>query len=295
MLILDGGTGRQLQRIGAPFGQPEWSALALIKQPDLVLRVHMDFIHAGADIITTNTYSIIPYHIGDQRFKDEAPQLLDRAVKLCLRAKMLSNKNIKIAGAVPPMFGSYAPENFDPLNAPKMLRLFKEKLIPHCDIILAETLSSTAEIQLFQKIFKNCNKPLWVSVTLDDTNPAGNPKLRSGESLSTVIKNIKKTPFDAILFNCSQPEVMADAITIAFRMLNKKVPIGVYANAFPPRAQDSAPSNSDLTKIRSDLTPEKYKAFGREWLELGATIIGGCCGVGPEHIKALKDLASSSD
>ncbi len=295
MLILDGGTGRQLQRIGAPFGQPEWSALALIKQPDSVLRVHMDFIDAGADIITTNTYSIIPYHIGNRQFKEKAPQLLDLAVSLCLKAKALSSRDIKIAGAVPPMFGSYAPEKFNLSSAPKMLKLFKEKLVPHCDIILAETLSSIAEIKLFQKIFKNCDQPLWISITLDDNKPTGNSRLRSGEALSTAIDTIKKGHFDAILFNCSQPEVMADAIKIAYKMLNNKVAIGVYANAFPPRTPNSAPSNNELTEIRSDLTPRKYKAFGREWLDLGATIIGGCCGVGPEHIKALKDLSNLSN
>ena len=54
MKILDGGFGRELARRGAPFRQPEWSALALTEAPDIVKQVHLDFIRAGAEVITTN-------------------------------------------------------------------------------------------------------------------------------------------------------------------------------------------------------------------------------------------------
>ena len=64
MIILDGGIGRHLEKIGAPFGKPEWSALSLIQNPDFVFRAHHDFINAGADVITTNSYAIVPFHIG---------------------------------------------------------------------------------------------------------------------------------------------------------------------------------------------------------------------------------------
>ncbi len=66
--ILDGGMGRELLRIGAPFQQPEWSALALIEAPEFVRRAHDSFVQAGADIITTNYYALVPFHIVSQRF-----------------------------------------------------------------------------------------------------------------------------------------------------------------------------------------------------------------------------------
>ena len=71
MIILDGGIGRHLEKIGAPFGQPEWSALSLIQDPDFVFRAHHDFINAGADVITTNSYAIVPFHIGRSLFEQE--------------------------------------------------------------------------------------------------------------------------------------------------------------------------------------------------------------------------------
>ena len=71
MIVLDGGIGRHLEKMGAPFGQPEWSALSLIQEPDIVLRAHKDFIDSGADVITTNSYAIVPFHIGKDRFEKD--------------------------------------------------------------------------------------------------------------------------------------------------------------------------------------------------------------------------------
>ena len=65
--LLDGGTGRELKRIGAPFRQPEWSALALIEAPEFVTRVHEAYVAAGADVITTNSYAVVPFHLGAAR------------------------------------------------------------------------------------------------------------------------------------------------------------------------------------------------------------------------------------
>ena len=76
MILLDGGMGRHLKEIGAPFGQPEWSALALIDDPSYVLQAHNDFIDAGADYITTNSYAIIPFHLGNKVFNEKAKELL---------------------------------------------------------------------------------------------------------------------------------------------------------------------------------------------------------------------------
>lgn len=69
--ILDGGMSRELQRLGAELKQPEWSALALINAPDIVRKVHAEFIDAGADVVTTNSYALVPFHIGEERFQKD--------------------------------------------------------------------------------------------------------------------------------------------------------------------------------------------------------------------------------
>ena len=72
LLVLDGGMGRELAAMGAPFRQPEWSALALIEAPRMVLAAHAAFVAAGADVVTTNSYALVPFHIGDARFETGA-------------------------------------------------------------------------------------------------------------------------------------------------------------------------------------------------------------------------------
>jgi S-methylmethionine-dependent homocysteine/selenocysteine methylase len=291
MQILDGGTGRQLKRIGAPFRQPEWSALALMESPEHVVRVHTDFIDAGADIITTNSYAVVPFHIGEDRFLKDGGDLLDLAGRLAAHAQKAATRQVRVAAGIPPMFGSYVPENFDPDKADGMLSLFRDKLLPHCDLVLGETLSCIAEVTAFQEVFADCGKPVWISLTLEDDQPQPNaPKLRSGESLDQALEAARRHKFDAILFNCSQPEVMADGVSRARELLGADVSIGVYANAFPPKNTATVQANKEVSEIRQDLTPDRYREFALEWLALGATIIGGCCGVGPEHIRALKEI-----
>lgn len=72
--ILDGGMGRELHRRGAPFRQPEWSALALMETPEIVRETHLDFLRAGAQVVTTNSYALVPFHIGQERFDAQAAE-----------------------------------------------------------------------------------------------------------------------------------------------------------------------------------------------------------------------------
>lgn len=75
LVLLDGGMGRELQRRGAPFRQPEWSALALSEAPEQVEAVHRAYIEAGAQVITSNSYAVVPFHIGEERFATEGESL----------------------------------------------------------------------------------------------------------------------------------------------------------------------------------------------------------------------------
>jgi homocysteine S-methyltransferase len=97
----------------------------------------------------------------------------------------------------------------------------------------------------------------------------------------------------AILFNCSQPEVMTNAVHDAVAEIQrqgKAIPVGVYANAFPAQSKE-AEANAELDEIRTDLNPDAYLNWAKKWIAAGATIIGGCCGITPEHIAQLaKDL-----
>ena len=144
IIILDGGMGRELARRGAPFRQPEWSALALTEAPEAVVQTHLDFIRAGSQVITANSYAVVPFHIGD-RFEREAQTLADTAGRLARQAAGESGRPVRVAASLPPLFGSYRPDLFDVTKAPVLAQPLVQGLSPHVDIWLAETQSSVAE------------------------------------------------------------------------------------------------------------------------------------------------------
>ena len=289
MIVLDGGIGRHLEKIGAPFGQPEWSALSLIQDPDFVFRAHHDFINAGADVISTNSYAIVPFHIGKNRFEKEGKDLLNRAGNIAREAVKSHKSEVKVAASIPPVFGSYKPHDFDSVKSIPILEIFKNNLIQYCDLILAETLSCIDEIETIQDVFGDCNMPFWMSLTIEDEYK-NLPKLRSGEEIVTALGKIDFNKISSVLFNCSQPEIMAKAITTAKDVIPENINIGVYANAFQPIKFGQKDANSQIRNTRKELTPEKYLDFVKVWTELEVDIVGGCCGIGPEHIKKICDL-----
>lgn len=290
--FLDGGMGRELARMGAPFRQPEWSALALIEGPDYVRRAHAAFIEAGAQVITTNSYAVVPFHLGEERFAAEGRRLAALAGELARQAADAAGKGrVRVAGSLPPLFGSYRPDLFDADRAPALLAVLIEALSPYVDLWLGETLGSIAEAEAVRRALPDDGKPLWISFTLKDEDPdPARPCLRSGEPVEEAVAASFELGAAAQLFNCSQPEVMSAAIGAARRALGKAgrdLPIGVYANAFPPQDEE-AEANSGLSPIRSDLDPPGYLAFVEDWVARGATLVGGCCGIGPEHIAELR-------
>ena len=290
MVILDGGMGRELQRSGAPFRQPEWSALALSEAPDKVIGVHAAFIAAGAQVITSSSYAVVPFHIGEERFAREGLALAATAGQLARTAADAAPQPVKVAGSLPPLFGSYRPDLFQPERVAELLTPLLQGLAPHVDLWLAETQSSIAEVQAIHPLLPADGKPFWVSFTLRDEEVDETPRLRSGEPVAEAIEAVAKLGVAAVLFNCSQPEVIGDAVDVAqsvIRRLGQDIAIGAYANAFPPQPKE-AKANDGLDELRADLDPAGYLVWARDWQQRGLSMIGGCCGIGPEHIAELK-------
>ncbi|EER47866.1 homocysteine S-methyltransferase family protein [Actinobacillus minor] len=289
--ILDGGMSRELMRLNAPFRQPEWSALSLYEKPSAVQQVHENFIQSGAEIITTNSYAVVPFHIGDQRFIADGKMLADLAGRLAKQAVKNSQKNVKIAGSLPPLFGSYRPDLFQAEKVKETAQPLIDGLAPYVDFWLCETQSAIIEPQSIKPLLPD-NRPLWVSFTLTDDEPTPEPQLRSGESVKMAVEKMIELGVQAILFNCCQPEVITEALNITRQALAAHqathIQIGAYANAFAPQPKD-ATANDGLDEVRPDLDPQAYLTWAQKWVESGASIIGGCCGIGLEHIQALSE------
>lgn len=287
LTILDGGMGRELKRIGAPFSQPLWSAQALIEAPHFVTRAHKNFIEAGAEIITVNSYACVPFHLGEALYDEQGRSLATKAAILAKQAASQAKHKVLVAGSLPPPFGSYRPDLFQPQRAANILTMLFEAQDDYVDLWLAETIASIEEAKTVSSVLTQTQKPCHYAFTLSDVISTTS-RLRSGESVSDAIEAIITKKIDGIFFNCSIPEVIEQAIRDTNKTLAKHsitIDIGVFANSFTPISQDHK-ANESVQGYRN-VSPEEYLEFAKRWHNLGANIIGGCCGIWPSHIRVL--------
>lgn len=285
--ILDGGMSRELMRLGAPFRQPEWSALALIESPAHVRRAHAEFARAGATVLTTNAYAVVPFHLGAERFAADGHRLAGLAAELC--RDVADEHGTRVAGCLPPPLGSYRPDHLDPESARAILEVLVDAQSPFVDLWLAETMSSLAEAELAAAVVaaSGSSAPLWMSFTVDDHDGT---RLRSGELVRDAAGFAETHGAEAVLFNCSQADVMADAVEAAVSAC--ALAVGVYPNLF--EAVGDADANESLHDVRADGSAEAYARWADRWVEAGATIVGGCCGTDARHIAALSAHLAAS-
>lgn len=295
--IVDGGMGKFLRRLGAPFRQPEWSALALIESPDHVVDAHRQFIDAGAEMIITNNYAVVPYHLGDERFAADGPSLTALSGQLARQAADAADQPILVGGSLPPLFGSYEPDQFDGDRAPGIYELIVQRLNPYVDVWVTETLSLVAELDVIVDAIQQhgSGQPVWASFALPDTYD-GEIALRSGDTIDDIVdavsehRSMNGAPIEAVLFNCSLPEQMSPAIAALadkIRDSGLEVRIGGYANGFPDARDAEYAANEVLFERRTDLDANAYSDVVAEWISAGATIVGGCCDIYPEDIAEL--------
>lgn len=286
--ILDGGMGRELERIGAPFSQPLWSAQALIETPHYVKQAHQAFIDAGAEIITVNSYACVPFHLGDELYAEQGTSLAAKAARLAHEVASQSEQKVQVAGSLPPVFGSYRPDLFEPERAKAISIELLHAQDEYVDLWLAETVASIAEAKMYAELFSITEKPAYICFTLQDEEdqPA---TLRSGESLEDAIALLADIDAKGVFFNCSIPEVIEQAIEVVTHVTNqvgKSLEVGVFANSFTP-IKSGHKANASIQTVRH-FSPQEYLVFAKRWHALGASIIGGCCGIEPRHIDELR-------
>ena len=293
--ILDGGLGRELQRIGAPFSQPLWSAQALIESPQHVKQAHQNFVDAGARVITVNSYACVPFHLGEALYAEQGVTLAAKAAQIAYEVAEESADELLVAGSIPPVQGSYRPDLFDADAAYQIASELLQAQEKYVDIWLAETVSSLAELAVLTKVFEQTDKPYIISFSLADdlAQPA---RLRSGELVSDAAKALIDTEAAGLFFNCSIPEVIEQGIREVNAVLegtDRELTIGAYANSFSA-IKPGHLANGALQETRY-FSPKEYLEYAKIWQQLGATFIGGCCGIEPSHIEALTAWANESN
>ena len=285
MIVMDGSMGNELLARRSDLVTGLWSAQYLIDAPELVKEIHLDYINAGADLIITNTYSTIPSYLSKQKAEDKMSELIHLAGKLAREAVKDSKKKVTVAGSLPPLEESYRPDLvIDKEEAVPIYETLIKELTPYVDIFICETMSSIKEMQHVIQALQNLDnvKPVWISWSLKEDKKN---QLRSGESIKEAFIASASIKPEAYLFNCTDPFAITEGLKELKELTQK--PIGGYPNVF--NVPDGWTLDNDVQVSVRDLSVEKFLEFAKEWRNLGATIIGGCCGIGPKFIKAVAD------
>lgn len=277
--LLDGGMGQELiARSGQP-PTPLWATQVMIDRPGLVQSVHADYFAAGATIATANTYAILHDRLRSFGLDHRFAALHDQALREAGAARAAHGSG-RIAGSLGPLVASYRPEVFPPhAEAVATYAELARLLAPRVDLLIAETVASLAHARAVLQGGRAGYRPLWLSVTVDDRDGT---RLRSGEPLADLAGIAGPGGAQAILANCSAPEAMAAALDV-FRGFG--LPFGAYANGFRRITADFLKDNPtvDALETRPEMTPALYAGFALAWVEMGATIVGGCCETTPAH------------
>ena len=280
-LLLDGATGTELERRGAPAHLPLWSAHALQSAPELVARIHRDYVEAGAEIVTANTFRTQARTLA--RAGADAPA---RARELCALAVSLARRaadaapggrTVWVAGSMPPLEDCYRP---DLVPEAETLETEHAEHARHlaeggADLLLVETMNTIGEALAAARAARATSLPVWVSFACD-----GAARLLSGEPLADALAAVEDLAPDLVGVNCLPPSAAAAALDV---LAGHGRPFGVYANLGAP-IDGSGWARSD------DCTPAEFAEHALRWRAAGARAVGGCCGTQPEHIRAIRSV-----
>ena len=289
IILLDGGIGAELEKKGAKMDKNLWCGKCSVDSPEFLKEVHENYIDAGADVITTNTYAATPISLRKHGYEESIELFNKQAVQIAKNAIENTNKQIALAGSVS-SFGS-----FYNLGIKAMIPGFREQMKilynEGVDLIILEGMTSQAEIlETMIECSLEINLPIWLSISCvinletNEINLGYNDGVDKYaeiyERLDESLDRFSKLHKGPILIAHSDFEVTTKAIDIAVRNFNGIV--GVYPN----KGYYEKPN----WKFVDDMLPNEYLKQARMWINKGVKIIGGCCGIGVDEIKAISIL-----
>jgi len=275
LLLLDGATGTELNRRGVDTGLPLWSANALTTDAGLaVLRqVHRDYLNAGADILTANTFRTHRRALAGKGH--DARELTRRAVATAQEAVAEFGKPARVAGAAAPLEDCYRPDLVPPDDE---CRAEHSERIQHLvdagvDLLLIETMNSIREAVIAAKLATTTRLPTWVSFACDNEG-----RILSGESVAMAAEMLMPLGVKALGVNCGPAHTLAKPLAELRAVCGPDFPLIAYGNIGYADEKDGW-INTDA------VNPEGYLRYAQTW---PAQIVGGCCGTTPEHIRQLR-------
>ena len=277
-MVADGAMGTMLFKAGLNSGEcPE---LLNLEKPEIPADVAWQYFNAGSDIIFTNTFGASPLKLADFGLADKAVEINSEAVRLVRR--VIGNKTF-IAGSCGPsgkMLRPYGESEPDELF--NSFKIQVEALIKAgADIICIETMSDIQEALLALKATRFISDSIPVMVTLTYDKTARGFYTYMGINISTTIKELENEGVDVIGSNCGNGFENMVEIAAEFKK-STSIPLLIQANAGQPRLSGDG--------LVYDESPEFFAENARKLIDLGISVIGGCCGTTPAHIAAIRQV-----
>lgn len=278
-LLLDGALGTELERRGVDTTGSSWTAYANRDNARLIRDIHIEYIEAGADSITANTFRTNRRAVGR-----DAEALTKRAVDFALEAVEISGRHVQVAGSIAPVEDCFSPQLVDPST--ERLEEEHEEMAgwlrdAGVDLILIETMNSVREAVAAVRAAKRATS-LQVYASLV---PMDGERLLDGTSIAEAVAAVTEAGADLVALNCAPVSIMRAAMNAFAKSASKcRVPFGCYPNA----------SERDITgawDLRSS-SDHAIAALVDEWLAAGASLVGSCCGTTPATTARLRSLIS---
>lgn len=282
IIILDGGTGTELEKRGVPMDDAAWCAAALATHPDVVRGVHEDYIRAGAEVIITNTYPAAKHVLKEAGIGDRFRELNARAAELAKEAREnVAEEPVYIAGSIS-TFSARLDHGHDPeegearANYTEQAEVLAEAGV---DLIALELMRDVESTRYALEAAATTGLPIWVGFSCKRTEDG---TLVLWEERDTLAEALKELPLQDVSL-VSIMHTLTEDTAPALQELREHWdgPVGAY-----PHSGEFIMPNWQFIDM---ISPEDFTQEAGRWIEQGAQLIGGCCGIGPEHIQMLKE------
>ena len=268
--------GSLLQVRGIKSDPSLWTALANIKSRETVQKIHIDYIRAGADIITTNTFRTNPIAVNKSMLDIPNDVFVKKSVEIAVELK--KDFNVLVAGSNAPAEDCYQKERL--VSEEALIKNHKNHIewlySSGCDFILNETQSHLDEIDLISRFCHESGIPFVISLLFNEEL-----KILSGEPVIEIIDLIHQYSPLAISFNC----ISGRNLKLLFSQVIIEGNWGFYLNCGSGEYEDST--------IECGITPHDYGKIILPFLELDPLFTGACCGSDPTHIKNIRELLNA--
>ena len=288
-LVLDGAVSTELQRLGVPMSADTWSGLAAITHPDVLRELHVRYLQAGAEVIIANTYAAAPQHVAAAGFGDRAREINLRSAELALEAReAAADGPAWVAGSLSLMAPGFRSANRQaPLEHAEGLRRQAEWLAEAgVDLLVLEMLRDIEWSTAAVDAALSTGLPVWsgFSCAVDEDGMVMTQG-RVGEPVpfEDALRAVTGRGETLVAVMHSEIGDTGPGLECARRVC--EAPRGAW-----PNCGTIEPPDWQFTDVA---TPETFAEIAARWVEDGVKVVGGCCGLGPEHIRALAERLRS--